>query len=96
MTDDPGEGVINYRTNEDWYWDGRYSEVRFQAYRNKKTILCRVTQEWIEDNLDNPDGAEACLDAAKVAFDSITDTIGNLIGAEVFQSDGSVLLKSYK
>ena len=87
--------VINYGTNENWRWDGTHAEARFEINNNGQRVTCRVTQEWIEDNLGNPQGQDKCFDAAKLAFDQITDLVGERIAHGRFEKNGSILIRTF-
>ena len=85
--------MINYGTNEKWFWDEKYEEVYFTVHDNGNPIQCRVSRKWIEDNCGNPESAEACLDAAKKNFNRITDEIRTLVFEGNICLDGSILLR---
>ncbi len=86
--------AIDYGTNEGWRWNGLIEKVEFTVHDEAWPILCRVSYECIRDNFGNPDGPEACLDAAKELFDPITDIVGDLISTGRFEPDGSILIRT--
>ena len=86
--------MIEYGTAQDWRWEGGFNEVRFRILVDGRPVLCRVTREYVEDNLGNPQTPEQCLDAAKAHFDQITDEVGRRASGGAFEEDGSVLLRS--
>ena len=91
--------MIEYGSAEDWYWDGRYEEVRFRIHVDGRPIQCRVTREYIKDRLveetlEQPLTQDECLDTAKAHFDQITDEVGRRAQAGALEQDGSVLLRS--
>ena len=85
--------VIAYGTNKNWRWDGSREVVEFMVFDEARPILCCVSRECIEENFGNPEGPEACLDAAKARFDPITDLVGAMISAGRFEPDGSILIR---
>ena len=85
---------IDFGTNETWVWNGTFEEVHFWVYDGGRRVMCRVSQECIEDNLGNPGSPESCLDAAKAHFDTITDKVMLLIAAGRFERDGSILIRN--
>ena len=86
--------VIAYGTSENWRWNGSLKVVEFTVHDEARPIVCRVSYECIRDNFGNPDGPEACLDAAKERFDPITDLAGAMIGAGRFEGGGSILIRT--
>lgn len=87
--------VMNYGTNENWRWIGDTEVVEFAVEDDGKPITCRVSRGYIEDHCGNPPGTpESLLTAAKANFDEITDNVGALIAAGLFEKDGSILLRS--
>ena len=42
--------MINYGWRESWQWLGGPDVIQFTAHDNGKPIICRVSQECIEDN----------------------------------------------
>ena len=83
--------MIEYGSAEDLCWHDRFDEARFTVRRDGEHVNCRITLECIEDNIGQEDDP---LSAAKKAFDAITDKIGHKIARGIFESDGSVLLRS--
>ena len=90
------EPVIRFGTNENWAWHSDTEEVRFTVWddASNREIECRVTRKFIEDHCGNHSGPDACLTAAKIKCDPITDQVMHYIGIGRFEPDRSILLRS--
>lgn len=86
--------MINWGNPAYMRWNSEYMEVRWNIDDNGRDILCRVSQEAIEDNCDTPRTEDACLDAAREHFDHIVDRIELKMAHGSYEDDGSILLRS--
>ena len=86
--------MLDYGTNESWYWHSPTMEVRFRILKDGKPVVCRVTHECIKDHCGNPADESACFTAAKQNFDAITDQVGYYVSLGRFEPDGTVLLRT--
>jgi hypothetical protein len=86
--------MLDYGSADGMRWLSGQNVAEFIVLDDGRPIICRVSQECLEDNCGCPPAPATLLGAAKDNFNHITDRIGKLISLGRFEADGTILLES--
>lgn len=86
--------MVEYGSASQMRWVGSHEEIQHKIVVDGREVLCRATREYLEDRYGSLKDHSACLDAAQLHFDEITDAWGLLLVAGRFEPDGSILLRT--
>ena len=84
-------GALDFDDVSRWRYLSKRKLVTFSVFVDREEIRCAVTQEYLEDTYgDNKD----VLGLAREHAEAIADKIEELVAAQCFDADGSIVLRS--